>query len=98
MTLAVDFNRVFGSNRRGISGKFRPNVRREPALQLIRIMTPDEYVIGNIEILRTRPVVLHAAADILQPAMLQRETAGSRDIFIPSRNATLVFRTVMPSK
>ena len=44
-------------------------------------MPPGERVVGDVEILRARPVVLHHAADIVDFRVLQREAAGAGDAF-----------------
>ena len=97
MPLAVDFDRVLGCEQFRIAGKLRP-WRSGPAHHLVGIVPADEDVVGDVEVLRSGPVGLHGAADVVELRVLQREAARSGDVLMPSRNATLVLRNVMPSK
>ena len=85
VALAVDLHRVFGGDGRRITGELRPDRRGPPALQLVGIVAADEYVVRDVEILRARPIVFHAAADIFEAGMLQGESAGSGDVLYPEQ-------------
>ena len=54
-------------------------------MQLVRIVPADEDVVGDVEVLGSRPLVLHAAADILQPGMFQSEAARPDDVLQPNK-------------
>src|SRR5690606_35732064 len=62
---------------------------RPPAEQLIGGVPADEHIVGDVEILRSRPVVLHATAHILDARAQQREAAGPADVLVAEQEADL---------
>ena len=59
-------------------------------------MATDDHVVGDVEVLRARPLGLHRTSDVVDPAVLQSESTGAgdalqakqkRDVGIPDRDA-----------
>jgi hypothetical protein len=69
-----------------------------PAQRAVVIVAPDEDVVREIEACRSGKLGFDADPDALEPAVLDGEPFGARDIPTPAQNATSVLRNVMPSK
>jgi len=63
----------------GKAGKLLPD-GADPAHHLVRIVAADKRVVGDVVVLRSRPVVVHGAADVVDLRMLQREAACAGDV------------------
>ena len=76
---AVDLHRNVGrhlrweTSARSRRRKLRPEVRPVPADDVIRIVSADEPVVGDVEIARAGIVRVDAHADVLEAAVLHRQ-------------------------
>ena len=89
MALAIDLHRIFGCQQRREFAVLLPEGITNPAGDAGGIVAAQEDIVGDVVILRFRPVFAHHAADIAGAAIDQGEAVGAGDVLDAQQEADI---------